>query len=119
MLNSRCCICVVVFLITIMNFIYRALIRQEYKVLFVDLTSSTTVFCSAKGGEINKICLKHLLSKEAASGFRSTLFCVNAGLNFVSLLRRCWTSFCLIVGVDQKVCSPASAGRFIMENSSN
>lgn len=83
MLNSRCCICVVVFLITIMNFIYRALIRQEYKVLFVDLTSSTTSFCSAKGGEINKICLKHLPSKEGASGFRSTLFCVNAGLNFL------------------------------------
>lgn len=51
--------------------------------LFVDLTSSTTAFCSAKGDEINKICLKHLLSKEAASGFRSTLFCVNAGLNFL------------------------------------
>lgn len=40
-----------------MNFMYWALIRQQYKVLFVDLTSSTTVFCSVKGGEINKYVL--------------------------------------------------------------
>lgn len=91
MLNSRCCICVVVFLITIMNFIYWALIRQEYKVLFVDLTSSTTAFCSAKGGEINKICLKHLPSKDLryfvwTQVWILSLCCVDEGLRSVWLL---------------------------------